>query len=193
MAANKLEVVNAALTRVGEERLAVLTGTTVFHELVNDNYDIIVGGQLSSQRYRWAITSTHLGAPVAGTSIDGWAYTYQLPADLLQIIWAHREQLSFDYDIKSNKLLTDENTADRPITIDYVWNVPEDQWPGDFTEGIVTMWESIFLRSKERYDEATSRERSAIVKLQDAQTVSAQTRKAQRRTRSRLADARRGR
>ena len=193
----KIEIVNAALTRAGEQRVSNLSGNTPSHIVTEGNYEVLVSGLLAGRRNRWALTDTTLGPKLAGTLIDEWDYAYQMPPGLVRAVYVHVDGLPVAYAIKSDKVLCDVDSDVDELAIHYVWRVPEEQWPGDFIEAVTLKLSAIYLQAAERWDEANMLDRrgEAALLRADALDSGTQTPRKFERTRRRngLADVRRGR
>jgi hypothetical protein len=172
-----LDLINAALTRTGNDPITELNDGTPGGNIAGANYDQIVRAALTGYPWRWA-TKTQVLVAITGDPDPPWLYAYQLPTDLLKLRVVTAEGLTFDYERQFNKLLCDVGT-DIDLIAKYTWNVPESYWPATFAEALTQQLEALFLRGiGERYDEATDRSREAratmsAAKLEDAQNNSA--------------------
>ena len=193
----KIEIVNAALTRAGEQRVSNLTGNTPSHVVTEDNYEVLISGLLAGRRARWALTDVLFGPKLSGTLVDQWKYAYQVPADMVRVVYVHLQGNPVAYAIKSDKVLCDIDSDVDALAIHYVWRVPEEQWPADFVEAVTCKLSAVYLQSAERWEEAAMMDQRgdrALLKA-DALDSGTQTPRQFERTRRRngLADARRGR
>lgn len=183
-----IRYVNAAATRTGNEPITSFDEGSAESIVAANNYELIVEEELSSFPYSWAKTDKDLNR-LEATPIDGWAYVFQLPPDLIKIIRCHVNGVSVPYKRKGDKVYTDEEYT----TLEYTYRVEEEEWSADFREKIITRMEALFLRAlSEDYDKAEAREdrsedKGKIVKSQDSQN---QTPK-DRRPASRLVTCRR--
>lgn len=187
----RLDIINAALTRVGEDPLQSVAGTTAHHKTIADNYGIIVRGALSGRRFRWAVTTKALGTPLAGELLDQWSYAYLMPSDVLRILVVHIDGWPEPYAVKSDKILCNRSSELEELAIDYIWDVPEDQWPDDFIEAMVVRFEALFLQSRERWEEAQAKMQTADVLMSRAASHDAQTQTPRKQRFRGIADARR--
>lgn len=171
-----LTLINAALTRTGNDPITALDDGTPGGNIAGANYAQLVKALLTQYPWRWATKTATL------TAIDGdpdlpWSTAYQLPSDLLFLRVVTVDGYPIDYEAQFNKLLCDWTTSS-DVVAKYTWRVPENYWPAIFAEAVTQFLEALFLRGiGERYDQAEAREAHAArtlsaAKLQDAQRSS---------------------
>lgn len=165
-----LSLINAALTRGGNNPITTLNDGTPGGNIAGQNYDLIVKTALTSYPWRWATKTATLVA-ITGDPDPPWLKAYQLPGDVLFLRVVTVLGYPIDYEQQFNKLLCDYDTSVAVIA-KYTWNVPESYWPADFGEAITQALEALFLRGVgERYDEAEARSKDAARTLQAAKTA----------------------
>lgn len=170
-----LEIINAALTRVGNEPITELNDGSPGGNIAGTNYTLLVGHHLTNYPWTWA-TKTTLLAAISGTPDPPWGYAYQLPDDVKRLRVVTVDGLPIDYEQQSNKLLCDYGTSSDVIA-KYTYEVAEAYWPADFAEAITQFLEAMFLRGiGERFDQAEAREKTAMRTMQAAKTADAQRR-----------------
>lgn len=167
-----LDLINAALTRTGNEPITQLNDGTPGGNIAGANYDLMRATALTGYPWRWATKTVTLAA-LTGDPDPPWLYAYQLPTDLLGLRVVTVSGLPIDYEQQFNKLLCNADTS-ADVIAKYTWNVPESYWPADFAEAITQELEAQFLRGiGERYEEAEARDKSARAKMQAAKTADA--------------------
>ena len=176
--ATDLSVINAALTRIGENPITSLTGGTVAAKIANENYEPLVDAHLSVYPWKRAskiVQLARLDPDEEGEPPDPWTAAYQLPSDLTEIRTVKVAGRPIPYEIHGDAVLCDAGATDEVI-LHYVWRADEADWPAWFVEGITRTLEALFLRGiGERYREAQLREEAAIdwwrvAKNRDAQS-----------------------
>lgn len=196
MASTKIGIINAALTRVGERPLDTLTEASATAKVVEKNYEGLMAGLLAGHRFRWTFQTKLFTGPIAIPSdlLAGWSFAYEIPPDCLRVLGVHTRGKPVDYSIKSDNVLTNASVDAEPVAVDYVWRVPEEYWPADFVEAAVQKLCAVFLRSKERWEEAAATDQAANATMLLASSLDAQTQTPRKpRSRRGLADVRRGR
>lgn len=164
MATTDLSIINAALTRTGEEPITSLSGTSVSQKVASQNYDLTVEAHLSV--YPWKRASkikqlSRLDEDEHGEPPEPWTAAYQLPADLTEIRTVKIAGLRIAYEVHGDTVLCDAADSDEVI-LHYVWRAEESSWPPWFREGMIRRMEAIFLRGiGERYVEAKERDKAA--------------------------------
>jgi hypothetical protein len=172
-----LDVINAALTRTGNNPITELSDGTPGGNIAGANYARFRRAMLTVYPWRWA-TKTKALTAIDGTVDLPWTYAYQLPTDMLKLRVVTADGLPFDYERQFNKLLCNVST-DYDLIAKYTWDVPESFWPDTFGEAMTQFLEAMFLRGiGERYQEAQDRRLEAratlaAAKLEDAQNNSA--------------------
>ncbi|MCL4712159.1 MAG: hypothetical protein KJZ73_13030 [Pseudorhodoplanes sp.] len=164
MATEDLSIINAALTRIGEEPITSLSGTSVGARIANENYEKIVEAHLSV--YPWKQASriqqlSRLDEDTHGEPPQPWTAAYQLPAEFSEIRTVKVGGTPIDYEVHGDTILCDA-AEDDEVILHYVWRAAEADWPAWFCEGMIRSLEAVFLRGiGERYREAELREEAA--------------------------------
>src|SRR5262245_66621077 len=82
--ASAIPVINAALTRSGDDPITSLDEGTPQAAVASRNYDEIVNGLLSSYPWKFASRTLEL-APLDVTVDPPWEFAYERPADTLDL------------------------------------------------------------------------------------------------------------
>lgn len=176
--ATDLSIINAALTRTGENPISSLTGASVAAKIANENYELLVEAHLSV--YPWKRASkieqlARIDPDVHGDPPEPWTAAYQLPTDLTDIRTVKVGGMVLPYEVHGDKILCEATESD-DVILHYVWRALEADWPPWFREGMTRVMEGVFLRGiGERYREAEARDQAAadwwrIAKNRDAQS-----------------------
>ncbi len=173
-----LSLVNAALSRSGTAKpISSLEGGGKAQELVQTNYEEMVTGALSEYPWKFATKITELNRldpNVAGDPPEPWTAAYQLPTDILDLRAIKVRGCPINYAVHGDKILNDAASSDHVIA-HYLWRVPETKMRPWFRELMIIRLEVLFLRGiGERYSEADSRDKKAIVQLAGAKNRDAQ-------------------
>ena len=190
-----LDIINAALTRIGEEPITSLDGGGVAEQIANQNYETLVEAHLAV--YPWKRASkieqlSRLDEDEVGDPPEPWTAAYQLPSDLTEIRTVKVDGARIDYEVHGDKILCDASEDDEVI-LHYVWRPDEADWPAWFKEGIIRELEAIFLRGVgERYREADTRQDEAKIWWRTAKNRDAQSATPRDPLRSTTLAARRG-
>jgi hypothetical protein len=182
MSETDLTFVNAALTRVGENRLtSLIDANHIASAITEANYELVVKDELSRYPWRWATTTVTLGGILAeGSETSPWSYARTLPLPIIRVMSVRYEGQAVPFEIRSSTIYTDYDD-DYDILITAVWRQIETYWPPAFGELITLRMQQIFLRALgERYSEADSLEgpikkQRADARLQDSQVHGART------------------
>lgn len=157
-------VINAALTRTGNDPISSLSGTTPAHKIAAENYETIVEAHLSV--YPWKRASrteqlNRLDPDVHGDPPEPWTAAYQLPSDQVEIRTVRVGGSTIAYEVHGPTILTDASDTD-VVMLHHIWRAAEADWPPWFREGIIRELEAVFLRGiGERYREAEVRQDAA--------------------------------
>ena len=159
-----VEVVNAALSRMGVRPIQGLDEAAKPAIVANDIYEGVVRDLLA--RHSWSFARKEVDLVYQGTTTGRYSSAFNLPADLLSIITVTDGGILVDYAVVGTKILA--NTASG-LRIAYQQRAPEGEWADDFAEGVVMMLRSHFYRAL-REDEASGErmERGAEFKLMRA-------------------------
>jgi hypothetical protein len=176
--ATDLTIINAALTRIGENPLTSLATSTVAAKITNENYELKVEAFLSV--YPWKRASkieqlARVDPDVHGDPPEPWTAAYQLPTDVVDIRTVKVAGRPIPYEIHGDTILCDAADTDEVI-LHHIWRAAEADWPPWFREGMTIEMEVIYLRGiGERYREAAARAEDAekwwrTAKNRDAQS-----------------------
>jgi hypothetical protein len=171
--ATNFDIINAALTRTGNEPITSFSEGTTPANIAAANYDILIENELASYRWRAATKTAHLNR------IDGdpglpWTDAYQLPSDLVLVRSVFVDGVAVDYEQQGDKVLA-LTGEDADVVVKYVWGNPESAWPGLFREAIIQRLEALFLRAiSHSYDEAEARDKAANGTFMRARVMDAQ-------------------
>jgi hypothetical protein len=175
-----LSLVNAALSRTGTAQPLTISSLATggkAQELVQTNYEEMVTGALSEYPWKFAtkiVELNRLDPDVEGDPPEPWTAAYQLPTDILDLRAIKVRGCPIFYAVHGNKILCDAASSDHVIA-HYLWRVPEVNMRPWFRELMIRRLEVLFLRGiGERYDEADSREKKAILQLAVAKNRDAQ-------------------
>lgn len=157
MADIKLELVNQALTAVGEDEISALTGDTACSRAAIRHYERIVKVALgrNKPKFSWKVAAPSL---LTARSDEPLQYRWQRPSDDLKVIGVLYNGQSLDsayYDIEGRVVRA---YYDSDITLRYVYRAPEDIWDAEFQEIIEQRLEALFLRVTERFTAADNRD-----------------------------------
>lgn len=86
--ASKVSIANRALTKLGAERLLLLSDDTQQGRTLNSMFDDVRDAELRRHRWKFAIKRDQLPALVAAPAW-GYQYQYPLPADYLALVQAN--------------------------------------------------------------------------------------------------------
>lgn len=128
--ASKIDLVSNALVLIGDSPLTSLTGTSRAQEVANKLYDNIVQNELTKFRWGFARKKAQISLTTDVPVDDEYRSIYQLPTDRLFIIKVYPNQ---NYQLYGDKLYA--NTSDA-LYVDYIYNVPETEWPVYFSKMI---------------------------------------------------------
>lgn len=173
-----LSVINAALTRIGENPISSLSGSSVAAKISNQNYENLVEALLSVYPWKRATKIeqlSRLDPDEEGDPPDPWTAAYQLPSDNVEIRTVKVGGRPIPYEVHGDTILCDA-AEDDEVILHCVWRAAEADWPPWFTEGVTRHLEAIFLRGiGERYREAQLREDAADAWWRTAKNRDAQS------------------
>lgn len=177
MADLDLSLVNAALTRTGNDPISSLTDGTVAAQITNANYEIVVKAMLATSRFKLPtkfeqlslIDEDEMGAPP-----EPWLYGYVLPTDLVKMRTVKVDGVPITFE-QSGRLIFCNYDSSNVVIAHYGWRIPESWFAPEFAEAVVQSMEAIFLRGiGERFDEGEARDRSAKDQLKFARSSDSQ-------------------
>jgi hypothetical protein len=144
--ATKLSLINNALILIGDVPLTSLNSGTRAQIVATSLYDNIVQSELSKFRWGFARRQQQLvraGAPGVGnlTPLFDWSAVYRLPDNMVSLI---RLSPSIPYQVYSEEITSPEPSGNQTVYVnyegdlfsDYIYNVPEIDWPAYFSKMI---------------------------------------------------------
>jgi hypothetical protein len=190
--ANEIEVVQAALHRVGEQTIASLNDGSPQALVATSNYEGVVTDFLC--RHGWTFATRTVDLTYVGTTTDEpWQYQFSWPSTVINIRQVRRSGRTLEsgeYDLQDGKLLA---YTDDALKASVVYRALESTWPADFSEAVVVRLQAVFLDGLEdKWQDARLKERDAENKLLRAIARDKRQRPAPRAERSKLADMWRG-
>lgn len=190
-----LDHINGALTRIGENPITSLTQGDHAANVAANNYEKMVEAELSRNRWRFATKFEVLSlidADVAGDPPEPWAYSYQLPPDIMVLRTVKSGGEPIRYARMKDKVFCDVG-SEAAVYAHYAYRVPEVDWPPYFAEALTIRLEAVFLRAiGERYEQAEDREKDAVKAFAVARRLDAQSQTPVNPMRSPTLEARRG-
>lgn len=122
--AGKVEIANRALTKLGAERILLLTDPSKEARVMNSMFDTVFDAELRRHRWKFALKRATLPALVAAPEW-GYSYAYQLPSDFLALVQVNDYYLrglkqKTLWTIESGQILTD---LPAPLKVRYVRRV----------------------------------------------------------------------
>lgn len=141
-----IEVVQAALHRVGEDTITDLNDGSAAALVASSNYEGLVRAALTKHAWSFATTTTNL--TLQETIEEGpWtkAYTFEDP-NLINLRWVQdgtRRLRAGEYVLQAGRVLTIAalTTPQAVITL----RANEGDWPDDFAEAMVVRLQALFL------------------------------------------------
>lgn len=128
-----LEIINAIVTRQGEERISDLANDdTPRARVMRENYQQIKEQALTLSSWRFATTKAALNK-LSTAPAGRWAAAWQLPADHLKTLFIYPPER---YEIQGDKIFSNNTSA---IVLDYIRYLDEGEWPPWFREYVITM------------------------------------------------------
>lgn len=157
-----IEVVQAALHRIGEEGITDMSEDSSAARIATSNYEGIVRGYFA--RHAWTFAKQTLDLTHSATvELGTWTDAYTWPGTVLNIRAVMRDDgyrlRAGEYAIESGRVLT---LDDEDLQILATVRAPEADWPGDFSEAVVTRMQALFLESLcDKYQDARLAKRDA--------------------------------
>src|SRR5262245_7337202 len=189
--ASAIPIVNAALTRTGDDPITAFDEGTPQATVAALNYDEIVNGFLASHPWKFASRMLQL-APLDVTVDPPWQFAYQRPADVLALRVIEVNGCPIEWELLSDKILCNAPPISPPIA-KFTYRLEEPFWPKFFRMAIIATLEPLFLRAiGERYSEAEARDKKAGALQALARNRDSQSQSARNPMRSRLLEARGG-
>lgn len=128
----ELDLVNQALTRMGEKRISDLaTDDAPRAQVMRENYQQVKERCLTKSAWRFATVKAAL-SKLSAEPTNRWEAAWQLPNDRLKVLFVYP---AANYEIQGQRLFTNNTSS---IEIDYIRYVLEGDWPAWFREYVVT-------------------------------------------------------
>lgn len=190
--ASEIEVVQAALHRVGEATIASLSDGSLPAQIAASNYEGVVSDYLT--RHAWTFATKTVDLTYVGTTDDlPWRHLFTAPATTLnirQVRRAGRTLESGEFDLQDGKVLV---MCDDPLKASVTFRALEGAWSPDFAEAVVIRLQAVFLEGLvDKWQDARLKERDAEGKLLRAIVRDKRQAPARRVERTKLADVWRG-
>ena len=121
--ANKVSIANRALTKLGAQRILLLSDDTEQARVLNSMFDDVRDAELRRCRWKFALRRAELMALVE-PPLFGYAYQYPLPADYLGLVQVGefylRSRMQAPWSVESGRILTN---MPAPLRIRYQCDV----------------------------------------------------------------------
>ena len=127
--ASKIDLISNALILIGDTPVNALTGGTRRETVASKLYDNIVQNELTKHRWGFARKQEQISRLTeTPTNPNSWKSIYQLPTDLLFLVTVSPDS---NYQIFGDKVYSNSTDA---LYADYIYNVPEADWPVYFAK-----------------------------------------------------------
>ena len=145
--ASKIEIVNRALVKLGEQRITSIDDTSKRATVMKDLWDTERDSELRKRRWSFSIRRASLPADSEAPEF-GYAVQYSLPADCLRILSIGEYDLTADlsdytgriggiYTVEGRKILTDSGFAEASgaLRLRYIARIEDTtQWDATFVQ-----------------------------------------------------------
>lgn len=137
MTDSRVDVASQALARLGEPAISSFEEDSDTAEKVNQLYEPTILQLLGSHDWSFATRRKELAEDAAGVPINEWKRAFLMPplrtdrvGKPLSVFNTTRQRAHqvFLYEIQERWLFVDYDQ----VVIEYIWRVPESQWPGYF-------------------------------------------------------------
>jgi hypothetical protein len=142
-----IEVVQAALHRVGEESISSMDEGSAAALVAASNYEGIVRAQLKRHAWTFATDTVNL-THQAEVELGLWTHAYVYPASVINIRWVMLggvKQRSGDWTLQKRRVLTRLDDAGYQAVV--TTRATESEWSDDFAEAMVVRLQGLFLES----------------------------------------------
>ena len=163
MASVKVDIINRALSRTGNNTILTETDTTTEAVVALNNYEGLVEDALSIHPWKFARKTQSLSLVGSATN-SKFKYEWAMPADVL-FLRTVRKTDDIDYEHDASSIWCDENQSVYAV---YTWRVLEDKWPGYFKELIVHKLAELFQTA---LNEDTNKTEQADLKMRRHEAV----------------------
>ncbi|WP_292229319.1 hypothetical protein [Brevundimonas sp.] len=166
-----IEVIQAALHRIGEEELPSLDGDDSAARVANSNYEGIVRAAFT--RHAWTFAKQTLPVTYqSAVELGPYRHAWVAPSEVINIqylMYRGQRLRSGDYAIESGRILTRDRYEGATLQVVANVRAHESVWPGDLSEAIVTRLQALFLEALcDKPQDARLKERDADQKMRDA-------------------------
>lgn len=159
-----LSLINAALTRTGNEPISELNDGSAAGTIAGENYEIVVRAELARSRFKLPSKIQQLNLideDESGSPPEPWSYGYTLPSELVKLHTVKVAGQPIAY-VQMGRIIFCDYGSDSEVIAHYSWRIPESWFAPEFAEGIVRRMEAVFLRGiGERFEEADTRDDAA--------------------------------
>lgn len=191
-----LAICNRALVGFGEETISSFTEGTPLSIVADLNYEPVVRDLLDDRGYTWSQRYFTLSY-IAGDSPTRFRYVYQKPADVLSlrsvvlpVVSGVNPAREIPYMPYGDKITCDYPSSSGVQAL-YSYRVEEEYWPPRFEALVVSAMKTIFLASRDMFNEAVQQDQDMQRRQRDARFTSTAERGGRAGFRSRLVAARR--
>lgn len=147
-----VEVVNAALSRLGKRPLQDLSGASKPAMVASDIYEGIVGDLLT--RHTWSFATKRELLVHKRSTTGEYTEVYAVPSDSINLIRVSSGGVLIDYELQGEEILTNVKTD---LVAKYHFRAIEGSWPADFAEAVVRMLQAHFARALDEDESAAER------------------------------------
>lgn len=130
MAQSEVSIANAALIRVGADKITALTDSAKGAKLIFEIYDDVLDECLRAHSWNFA-TKRAVLVPTANTPAWGYLYEFDMPDDIVRLLDSSDDidYIDPDYVVEGKKILSNNDS----ISIRYI-----------FREGDISKWDACF-------------------------------------------------
>ena len=175
--ATPIEVIQAALHRIGEEEISSLDSDESAARVANSNYEGIVRSVFA--RHAWTFAKRTLDLTYQGVvDLGPWTHAFVWPAEVLNIRGVVYAPSSNNFSIGGTRLRAGEYAIeggrllvqrDTPLQVIATTRADESAWPGDVSEAVVVRLQALFLEALcDKPQDARLLKRDAESMLRDA-------------------------
>ena len=172
-----IELIQAALHRIGEEEIASLDDDSSAARIAASNYEGIVQAMFARHAWTFARKTVDLIYQEelhTDSTTRAWRYAWQIPVEtttLSQVLWKGHRLRSGEYDIQEGRVLTCNRFSPEGLQALVTFRPDEGEWPGDVCEAIVVRLQALYLESLcDKPQDARLLKRDAEALLRDAIT-----------------------
>lgn len=162
--ASQTEVVNLALTKLGQDRVINIDDDTEPGRVMRALWSMALDSLLSAHPWKFAIVRAELAA-LADAPLNQWSLQYQLPEACLKLVQVSSDWVFYVMDVQTfelegGRILTDEAA---PLPVRYVQRSPTvGTWPALFAR---TMAMQLAADACEKLTGSNTKAERALVEL----------------------------